>query len=92
MARDYSVQVLIQLGWVTDIAIPNLPGDKLAVELIKIRHDISILLCTGFSETMTEEKIESLGIEGLLMKPIVMSYLSKKIRNVLDESKGTTPD
>ncbi len=69
---------------ITDMAMPNMPGDKLAVELTKIRHDIPILLCTGFSETMSEKKAASLGIKGFLMKPIVMKDFSKKIREVLD--------
>ncbi len=55
---------------ITDMAMPSMPGDRLAVELIKIRPDIPILLCTGFSETMSEEKVASLGIKGFIMKPI----------------------
>ncbi|MDA8133624.1 MAG: PAS domain S-box protein [Desulfobacteraceae bacterium] len=68
----------------TDMAMPNLSGDKLAVELIRIRPDIPILLCTGFSETMTGEKIQSLGIRGLVLKPVIVRDLAKKIRDVLD--------
>ena len=71
---------------ITDMAMPNMPGDKLSVELIKIRSDISVFLCTGFSETMSEEKATSLGIKGFLLKPIVMKDLAKKIREVLDEN------
>ncbi|MBT7463345.1 MAG: PAS domain S-box protein, partial [Bacteroidetes bacterium] len=41
---------------ITDMAMPNMPGDKLSVELIKIRPDIPVLLCTGFSEAMSVEK------------------------------------
>lgn len=70
---------------ISDMAMPKMPGDKLAVELIKIRNDIPILLCTGFSEFMSEEKIKILGIKGLLLKPIIMRDLAQKIRNVLDE-------
>jgi nitrogen fixation negative regulator NifL len=69
---------------ITDMTMPNMPGDKLAVELTKIRPDISILLCTGFSETMSEEKAASLGIKGFILKPIVMKDFSQKIREVLD--------
>ncbi|MBU8848799.1 MAG: response regulator, partial [Desulfobacterales bacterium] len=69
---------------ITDLAMPNMPGNKLAVELTGIRSDIPILLCTGFSETMSEEKMVSLGINGVLLKPIVMKDLSRKIREVLD--------
>ena len=71
---------------ITDMAMPNMPGDKLAVELTKIRPDIPVLLCTGFSETMSEEKAASLGINGFLLKPIVMKDLAKKIREVLGEN------
>ena len=69
---------------ITDMSMPKMPGDKLAVELIKIRPNIPILLCTGYSESMTDEKIKSLGIKGLLMKPIVIKALAKKIREILD--------
>ncbi|MBU1697843.1 MAG: response regulator, partial [Proteobacteria bacterium] len=69
---------------ITDMAMPNMPGDKLSAELIKIRYDIPILLCTGFSETISEEKALSLGIKGFLFKPIVMKDLAQKIREVLD--------
>jgi response regulator RpfG family c-di-GMP phosphodiesterase len=64
-----------------------MPGDKLVVELTKIRPDIPILLCTGFSETMSEEIAASLGIKGFLLKPIVMKGLAQKVREVLDENK-----
>ena len=73
---------------ITDMAMPNMPGDKLAVELIKIRPDIPILLCTGFSETIAEEKTAFLSIKGFLLKPIVMKDLSQKIREVLDKKKN----
>jgi response regulator RpfG family c-di-GMP phosphodiesterase len=68
------------------MAMPNMSGDKLAVELTKIRPDIPVLLCTGFSETMSIEKATSLGINGFLLKPIVMKDLSHKIREVLDKN------
>jgi len=70
---------------ISDMTMPNMSGDKLAVELIKIRPEIPILLCTGFSESMSEEKIKSLGIKGLLLKPIIMMDLAKKIRDILDK-------
>ncbi len=69
---------------ITDMAMPNMSGDKLTVELMKIRPDIPILLCTGFSETMSETRAASLGIKGFLLKPVVMKDLARKIRNILD--------
>jgi PAS domain S-box-containing protein len=68
---------------ITDMAMPNLPGDKLALALNRIRHDIPIVMCTGFCENMTEEKAAISGVKGFLNKPIVMKDLLKKIREVL---------
>jgi len=75
---------------ITDMAMPNMSGDKLASELIKIRPDIPVVLCTGFSERMPEDQAESMGIKGFLMKPIVKTDLSKKIREVLENKEGFT--
>lgn len=69
---------------ITDLAMPNMSGDNLAIELLKIRPDIPILLCTGFSEFISEEKAISIGIKGFLMKPLVMADLARKIRDLLD--------
>ncbi|MDM8535526.1 response regulator [Desulfobacterales bacterium HSG17] len=69
---------------ITDMAMPNMAGDILAVELTGIRPDIPILLCTGFSEAMSEEKAASLGIKGFLMKPVMKNEFARKIREVLD--------
>jgi PAS domain S-box-containing protein len=69
---------------ITDMGMPNMAGDKFSVELIKIRPDIPILLCTGFSENMSEEKASLMGISGFLLKPISINLLSKKIREVFD--------
>ncbi len=70
---------------ITDMTMPIMSGDTLAVELNKIRPDIPIILCTGFSETMTEEKAASLGITGFLLKPVLMKDFAQKIRDVLDQ-------
>lgn len=75
---------------ITDMAMPNLSGDRLAGELIKIRPDIPILLCTGFSDRLTDEKIKSLGIRGILFKPLVIKDFAEKIREVLDNTPTGT--
>ncbi len=73
---------------ITDMSMPKMSGDKLANELIRIRPDIPILLCTGFSESMTDEKIKSIGIKGFLKKPIVIKDLAQKIQKTLDEGRN----
>ena len=70
---------------ITDLSMPDISGDKLSSKINSIRPGIPVLLCTGFSETMSEEKAASLGIKGFLLKPIVMKDFSYKIREVLDK-------
>ncbi|MFZ2633309.1 MAG: response regulator [Desulfosalsimonadaceae bacterium] len=69
---------------ITDMTMPHMTGDQLSGKLIEIRPDIPIILCTGFSEKMTEEAAKEIGIREFIMKPISRQVLSKIIRNVLD--------
>ncbi len=73
---------------ITDMTMPKMAGDKFAENLKKIHSDTPIILCTGFSETMTKEKAESIGIKGFLMKPTTMRDLSIIIRKVLDKEES----
>jgi len=69
---------------ITDMTMPNLTGEKLADALMAIRPDIPVILCTGFSEQITEEKAKKMGIRKYILKPIVMNKLAHTIREVLD--------
>lgn len=68
--------------------MPKMTGDRLAQELMKIWPDIPIILCTGYSERISKEKAEELGIKAYAMKLIEMKKLAKTVRKVLDEAKG----
>lgn len=70
---------------ITDMTMPKMTGDRLAKELMRIRRDIPIILCTGFSERISEEKAKGMGIKAFAMKPIVMQDMAKTVRKVLDE-------
>ncbi len=69
---------------ITDQTMPNMTGTELARELMSLRSDIPIILCTGFSEVINESQALSLGIRAFLNKPLVMAEFSKTIRSVLD--------
>ena len=89
--EDFRLQPDIFDLVITDMTMPKMTGDKLAVELIKIRPDIPIILCTGFSELITKEKAENMGIKGFVMKPMLMPEIGIKIRQMLKSSSPTTP-
>jgi len=72
--------------------MPQMTGDKLAGEILSIRNDIPIILCTGFGYQIAEDKAKALGINGILMKPVVKMELAKTISNVLAEAKNSASD
>jgi signal transduction histidine kinase/CheY-like chemotaxis protein len=69
---------------VTDMTMPRISGDKLSKEILKIKPEIPIILCTGFHETFTREVALELGIRKYVQKPIEAGVLSKLIRDILD--------
>jgi len=71
---------------ITDMAMPNINGDTLAVQLMKIRPDIPVILCTGYSKKLTDAKAKKIGIEALVYKPYKKSDLSIIVRKVLDQA------
>ena len=73
---------------ISDMTMPHVYGDRLAVELLKIRKDIPIILCTGYSKRISEERAAEYGVEALIMKPISRNVLAATIRKVLDEASG----
>ena len=72
---------------ITDQTMPNMTGKDLAKELMVIRPDIPIILCTGFSEKIDERRSEEMGISAFVMKPIVMRQIAQTIREVLGDKK-----
>ena len=73
---------------ITDMTMPKMTGDQLARKLMDIKPDIPVILCTGFNETITEEKALAMGIDKFVMKPIVKDELAHTIRSVLDTPKA----
>jgi PAS domain S-box-containing protein len=75
---------------ITDMTMPQMTGDKLAGEVIAIRQDIPVIVCTGFSHQIAETKSSDTGIKALLMKPVVRSEMAQVVRKVLDEANDPT--
>jgi len=69
---------------ITDMTMPIMTGDRLSRELLSIRRDIPIILCTGFSEKINSDTAASLGVRGFLMKPLLPREVAHLIRSVLN--------
>ncbi|MGO9375756.1 MAG: ATP-binding protein [Syntrophobacteraceae bacterium] len=70
---------------VTDYTMPQMTGADLAKEVMRIRPDIPVILCTGFTERITEEKAKDMGIRAFLMKPLSLRDVAESVRNALDK-------
>ena len=72
----------------TDLTMPDLSGLELARQFLYAKPDARIILCTGFGGPALEQEIESLGIQGLLLKPLELHELAVAVRSVLDGNNG----
>jgi PAS domain S-box-containing protein len=75
---------------ISDRGMPNMTGEQLAKELISIKPDLPVIICTGFSDENDEKRARDLGVKGFLKKPVATSDLATMVRKVLDEAKGTS--
>jgi signal transduction histidine kinase/ActR/RegA family two-component response regulator len=72
---------------ISDMNMPNMTGIHLAKEIKSIRNDIPFIICTGFSDKIDDKKADALGIESILMKPVIRSEIAQTVRKVLDDSR-----
>ena len=70
---------------VTDQTMPHMAGMELAREILAIRTDIPIILCTGFSDVVDAESARASSIKAFLMKPLTGSEIARTVRKALDE-------
>ena len=68
---------------ITDQAMPHMAGVQFVGELLGLREDIPIILCTGHSETVSAEKAGELGIREFLTKPLIKQELAEAVRRAL---------
>ncbi|MBT3311298.1 MAG: PAS domain S-box protein [Desulfobacterales bacterium] len=72
---------------ITDMTMPQMTGFILSEKIMKIRPDIPVIICTGNSALIDEERAKQMGIAAYIMKPIILTKISKTIREVLDRTK-----
>ncbi|MFW6284325.1 MAG: PAS domain S-box protein [Desulfosalsimonas sp.] len=71
---------------ITDMTMPNITGDRLAGKILKIRPEMKIILCTGYSSQISDQTAASLGIARYLEKPVQMQQLAEAVWDVLSVS------
>jgi CheY-like chemotaxis protein len=69
---------------ITDLNMPNLMGDELALKLMETRLNIPIIFCTGNSEFILEDKSKTVGVRDYILKPFGIGLLAETVRSALD--------
>lgn len=68
---------------ITDLTMPELSGFDLTRELLAIRNDISIIICSGYTSDETEDEIKAAGAKAFITKPATMQTITSTVKNVL---------
>ncbi len=71
---------------ITDMTMPQMTGAKLFKKLKEVCSNIPVIICTGHSSLIDEQKAKEMGIAAYVMKPIVKHEIAKIIRTVLDRN------
>ena len=71
---------------ISDMTMPQMTGLELANEIKRVRADIPIIICTGFSDQINGDIYKDLGIQGCLTKPVIKRDIAQAIREALDET------
>lgn len=70
---------------ITDQTMPEMTGVQLIQEVRKVDNTLPIILCTGFSEVVTEQSASYYGISHFLMKPVNLNDLARAVAEILTQ-------
>jgi PAS domain S-box-containing protein len=68
---------------ITDKTMPGMTGDTLAKELMNVRPNLPVIICTGYSQAIDQERAKQIGIKAFVMKPILINEIAAAVRKVL---------
>ena len=69
---------------ITDVTMPEITGVELAREMLAVRADIPIIMCTGFSHLVDADAAKAAGVRAFTMKPLTKREIAMTVRAVLE--------
>jgi len=69
---------------ITDQTMPGITGADLTKQILALRPDIPVIMCTGFSDEMTPDRAKEMGLKGFLLKPVLKKDLAATINKAMD--------
>jgi len=72
---------------ITDMAMPEMTGLELFKELRKLAPGVPVIICTGYSDYISNESSQKYGIDGYLAKPFTAQQLAGQVKRLIDNKK-----
>jgi CheY-like chemotaxis protein len=72
---------------ITDHMMPQMMGGNLAQEMLRIRSEIPIILCTGKVDLVPDEEVRDKGLRAYIVKPFGVRECAELVRGVLDKEE-----
>ncbi|MFP4243440.1 MAG: response regulator [Chitinispirillaceae bacterium] len=72
---------------VTDQTMPGLTGADLTRNMLRVRPDIPIVICTGYSDTLSAESALLIGARDYVLKPMDFRKLNSMIRRLCADKR-----
>ena len=74
---------------ITDQTMPGMTGSDLARQVLQLRPEVPIILCTGYSNLISEDRAMAMGIKGFALKPLARKDIAALIRKVLRKGESS---
>jgi PAS domain S-box-containing protein len=71
---------------ITDMTMPKMTGIQLAREIKKVREDIPIIICSGFSEHIDMKKAGDPELQGFVSKPVLINEIAQVVGDILGKN------
>lgn len=71
---------------ISDMTMPEMNGDVLSRELMTVRPQVPIILCTGYNPQIDEDSAKKIGVKAFIFKPLTFQQLATIVRKALDEN------
>jgi CheY-like chemotaxis protein len=75
---------------ITDMTMPHMAGDRLTEKVLGLRPNLPVILCTGYSDMINEDKAAALGIRRFVMKPVEKNELAGNPRHFIPRPERVT--
>lgn len=72
---------------ILDVTMPGMNGVELAEQMIQVRPNFAVSLCTGYSDRITPAELKRVGVRELVMKPLDTKDLAAMARRVVTKAR-----